>query len=188
MKLWDLASGRLVATPLEKASPVNAVAFSPDGSTLAILKEDGTVDLWDRAERKVRTLPFDDPEGQGSRDIFCLAYSPDGRRLAAGRLDRTIRVWEGLPGRATPSATLRHEEFVVALAFSPDGKHIAACDDDETIIVWDADTGREVGRIKSPTDSFTSLAFSPDGRSLAGGNRDASISIFTFEKAFRPAR
>jgi WD40 repeat protein len=124
----------------------------------------------------------------GDTVVPCVAYSPDGRRLAAGRKDSTIRLWEMRPGAAIPSCTLRHNEFVVALAFSPDVKYLAACDRDRTIIIWGADTGREAGRITSPTDWFTSLAFSPDGRSLAGGNRDASISIFALEKAFRPTR
>ena len=182
VKLWDLASGRLVAAPLTKSSPVNAVAFSPDGANLAIGKDDGTVDLWDLAASKVRSLPSADPKDYSSRGVLCLAYSPDGRRLAAGRRDDTIRSWEVAQGRETPSATMTHEHFVVALAFSPDGKYLAASDWNDTIILWGADTGREMGRFKSPTGWFTSLAFSPDGRSLAGGNRDATISVFAFEK------
>ena len=189
VKLWGLADGRLLATPLEKTGPVTAVAFSPDGGTLAIGKEDGTIDLWDRARGRIRTLPPDDLDERHSvHGVVCLSYSPDGRRLAVGRQDRTIRIRELGRGEAPPSGTLRRGEVVPPQAFSPDGKSIAACDRAGRIIVWSATTGQELGRLEGPTDGFSTLAFSPDGRSLAGGNRDTSISIFALEGAIRPTR
>lgn len=188
VKLWNLADGRLLATPRQKISPVNAVAFSPDGGSLAIAKEDDTIDLWDRESGRVRTIPWGDPQNPSTYGVLCLAYSPDGRRLAAGGRDSTIRIREVARVEAPPSAILKHGFYVAALAFSPDGKSLAACDWNQEIIVWDASTERERGRFESPTDWFNALAFSPDGRSLAAGNRDTSISIFAFEEAFRPTR
>jgi WD40 repeat protein len=188
VKLWDLIDGRLLATSRQKISPVNAVAFSPDGRTLAIGKEDDTIDLWDRASGQIRTIPWADPKNTGEHGVLCLSYSPDGRWLAAGGRNSSVRIWKATRSEDPPSATLKHGSNVAALAFSPDGNFLAACDWNREIIVWNANTGQELGRVESPTNWFNSLTFSPDGRSLAAGNRDTSISIFAFERAFRPTR
>ncbi|MEU3238379.1 hypothetical protein ABZ710_23775 [Streptomyces anthocyanicus] len=56
------------------------MAFSPDGSTLAVTAE-GRVLLWNLADRKPSAILADDETGFGA-DINELAFSPDGRFLA----------------------------------------------------------------------------------------------------------
>jgi WD40 repeat protein len=101
VKLWDIATGRLMATPLDSARPIKPeekgssavfgrfdyiaeppiVTFSPSGSTLAIGRADGSIDLWDIATRRARTLSSATKKDSfSSPDILCLSYSPDGRR------------------------------------------------------------------------------------------------------------
>src|SRR5439155_1297085 len=71
------------------AAPVSAVAFRPDGVSLASASFDGTVKVWDVAAGTVtRTL-------RGHRDkVLALAYSPDGRRLASAGLDGAVNLWD----------------------------------------------------------------------------------------------
>src|SRR5581483_4457106 len=47
VKLWDVAAGKELAALSEPGSMVFAVAFSPDGATLATGNYDGTAKLWD---------------------------------------------------------------------------------------------------------------------------------------------
>jgi WD40 repeat protein len=68
---------------------VSAVAYSPDGSTIATGSWDMTVKLWDAATGKERTT-FRWPIGR----VYCLAYAPDGLRLAAGGDEGKTVVWD----------------------------------------------------------------------------------------------
>ena len=70
-------------------SVVYALAFSPDGSTLASGSWDQTVRLWDVATGRERAS-FKWPIGR----VTALAYAPDGLRLAAGGDLGAVVVWD----------------------------------------------------------------------------------------------
>jgi hypothetical protein len=86
-----LGSPRVLAKALPRF--LRALAFSPDGRTVAIPGDGGTVRLLETASGKERGRFA----GHGG-EVWSLAFSPDGRRLASGSLDTTILVWD-LTGR-----------------------------------------------------------------------------------------
>jgi RNA polymerase sigma factor (sigma-70 family) len=85
-----------------------AWAFSPDGRTLAITGEGGTVRLLETASGQERARFT----GHGG-DVAALAFAPDGRRLASGSRDTTVLVWDvtgGLEdGRLRPASLSARE-------------------------------------------------------------------------------
>jgi hypothetical protein len=144
-----------------------AVAYSPDGRTLAYGAFDYTVRLCELASgRELHTL-----SGHKS-DVFDVAYSPNGRTLASASADQTVKIWDADTGTEL-RALLGHDDWVWSLEFSPGGRRIASVSKDQTIRLWDATTGQELLRFPGPAESkIFNLGFSPDGLTLACGSGD----------------
>jgi WD40 repeat protein len=97
---------------------VRALAFSPDGRTLALGTDSGAVKLLDVESRTMRLA------GTHVQAVLSLAFSPDGRTLASGSFDNTVRLWHAATGEEL-FALRGHREAVRALGFAPDGRTLA---------------------------------------------------------------
>ena len=129
--VWDVALGRPVATLRGSGGPVTAVAFGPDGRSLATAAAGGPngrpiVTLWHLASgRAIRTFEA------GPDPVEALAFSGDGRRLAAGGGDEQedpgwVTAWDAETGAVL--GTLDRVGLVMSLAFHPDGARLAVAD------------------------------------------------------------
>ena len=75
---------------------VDAVAFAPDGKTLATGSHDGTVKLWNVAvKEEVATLMGH------TAPVYSVAFSPDRNTLASAGGDGTVRLWRAASFAAT---------------------------------------------------------------------------------------
>ncbi|MGH3801085.1 MAG: WD40 repeat domain-containing protein, partial [Pseudonocardiaceae bacterium] len=72
---------------------VRAVAFAPDGHTLATTSADQTARLWDLTDRN-RPLQLGQPLAGHTDTVFGVAFTPDGRTLATASGDQTVILWE----------------------------------------------------------------------------------------------
>lgn len=185
------------ATELKAGGPILAIAFAPDGRTLAVACEG--VQVWDVAEAKrVSTIPahtvkvprramtskvvdgktartFEPVPGEfieRKATVTALAFAPDGKTIAVGESFGFETVGSNVAIREAATGreilSFRQEQAIVALALSPDGAILATATSAE-VRLSDAATGRERATRKfAPlTDRVRAVAFSPDGKTLA---------------------
>jgi WD40 repeat protein len=207
LELVDAATGEELAT---LAAPnqlqVEDMAFSPDGSQLAVITDQPGIRLWNlrsirgqlkaidldsalppyspqqKDDRKpLRLMPWDEREIQCLKGpmgrVHMAAFSPDAQVVASTSPDGKVRIWDVADGRLRQ--TLRgHKAVTDFVAFSPDGKALASTDIDRTTILWDAETWQQRVVLDDHTHPHVSTAlFSPDGKLLVTASSDRTIKV-----------
>jgi WD40 repeat protein len=172
--IWQPSSGTVLRTiniPDEGSS--GAIAFSPDGRTLATnsaIGDDsasggGNIQLWDvRSGTLLRVL-----SGHRSR-VLSVVFSTDGKKLATGSYDKIVRLWDVETGNLLRTLTA-HNYPVEQVAFSPDSTTLASASCDVSaeqallgeLILWDLVTNS----MKRTLPGRCAAAFSPDGQIIA---------------------
>jgi WD40 repeat protein len=167
-------SPELRATLRGDRQPVWAVAFAPDGYTLAAGSISDRVTIWEIATRKQRASLE-----RGLGESYGMAFSPDGKTLAVGDFKSSadqfsggISLWDLASGQCRAVLSRTPPRGVGRLAYSPNGKTIAAIEygkqprgqANRNVALWDSDA-RAV-KADLPDEDVTSLAFSPDGKIL----------------------
>ncbi|MGW6355701.1 TIR domain-containing protein [Streptomyces sp. NPDC055092] len=171
LRLWDVAARRPIGKPILGPRDVNAVAFSPDGKTLAS-SDRGSVYLWNLAayRRTGRALDV---------TATSVAFSPDGRTLATDTENDTVALWDVARHRRIGETPASHTAEITAVVFSPDGTTLATASRDNTVRLWNAATREQIGDpLTGHRSGVTSVAFSPDGRTLATGSMDRTVRLW----------
>ena len=73
-----------------RVDSASAAAFSPNGATLAVGDDNGSVQAWDAGG----LIPLGSPFRGDSSRVTRIAFSADGETLAAGGENGAIRVWQ----------------------------------------------------------------------------------------------
>ena len=164
--------------------PVNIVAFSPDGRTLASGGDFATVHTWDSDDGK----PISSYVGH-SGSIGQLAFVADDA-LVSGSADKTTILWNLSPnwqlerviGDINDPATL--VDRVASLDISPDGKLLVTGGGVPSrlgeVKIWNIADGQLVRALTEPhTDAVSGVAFSPDGDRIATCGADRYVKVFS---------
>ena len=179
IRLWSVATGQHLATLEEQIAwgvvtheghtgDVTAVAFSPDGATLASGGTDNKIRIWDVGTREHRAAFT----GHSER-VTVLTFAKNGSMLVSGSEDNTVQLWNTATG--SPLDTLDgHESDVVVVAFSPDGTTLASGDAWDIVRLWDGNTGQHLATLSLGDevygDPIRAVTFSLNGLTLVSGS------------------
>jgi WD40 repeat protein len=178
VRVWDRVTGATARAPKRHAGKVDAVAFSPDGTTLAVPR--GRVVTLERLYGDPRPPCRTLSAGDANKNLWALAISPDFRRLATRAGEATnlqkaeIRVWDLTAGG--PPKTWKTAQQIAYKA----GLHFLNADTlisgsaEGRLLAWDAATGAkrdwpaiQPGEHANPAIDTQSVGASPDGRYVA---------------------
>lgn len=177
VRVWDVATRRLLKTLRGHAGRVLACAFAPDGARVLSGSYDHLVKIWSIAGyEEVRV--FQGRLLAGHRDAVLGAdFSPDGRYLVSASRDRTARLWDTASGQEVRQFLEGHEFLVTRAAFFDNGKRLVTAAVDNTARVWDVATGTQLFALEA-TGSMAAMAVSPDGRFLLTGSDDKTAKLW----------
>ena len=173
---------------------VSEVAFSPDGTLLAIAETTRVSDSWsgvfqsgvrlvEVATGEVLTTLSGHTAVEMAVRVTSLAFSPDGKLLASGGSDTTVILWDVasrsilrrvLSGSAPASLGIRD------ITFSPDGTAMAVVDWSGFLSMWDPATGQELPGFEAfagASHNVYEVSFSPDGQTLAAASSDGQVVL-----------
>jgi WD40 repeat protein len=160
LKLWDVASGKLLGTFEGPAESLSTFTFSADGRLLASGGRHPEVKVWDVATRAARVTLKNE-----TFRTFHLAFSPDGKTLAGVGNTRCF-VWEVAGGKQLRSFEVANSQ---GGAFSADARLLALVNYQE-IELWDVAVGRERALLSEHRGGVRRVAFTADGKTLASAS------------------
>lgn len=153
---------------------ITALAFSPDGSSLAV-----------SAYREVLLIPVNGSSpakrlvGMSER-ILSLAFSGDGSMLvAAGGTPARfgeVQFWDPRSGKMLHSTSLTGDT-VFGASIAPDGSTVAVGCADNTVRLLDARTGKELHKIANHENWVLGTAFGKDGKRIVSVGRDRAAKL-----------
>ena len=190
----DVAAGKELRRLAVENSRFTALAFAPDGKTLAAGSSENTLRCWDVASGK----ELEPPSGH-RRPVLAALPVPDGKTLISAGRDSTIRFWDVASGKQTRQLAGKITPRELASYLDPDtAKKVRQFEKTPWVLAlaltakasgWraavpmarctsDAATGRELHRLRGHDREVRAVDFTPDSRTLVSGGEDGTLRLW----------
>jgi WD40 repeat protein len=164
VRLIETATGKKLQQFDGSTTGFSAVAFSPDGRSLAAREMIApVVEVFAVATGKRLSRMTPVPQKSDDDDALALPFtgaathllfSPDGGRVAASVTGNALAVWNVSTGRLQGQLYLPEALTVRSVAFAPDGRSLAIASGDDNLSLWEIATGKQRSFLgKKPKDT-----------------------------------
>ncbi len=168
--------GAKATQTIKAPGPVVALAFSPDGKTLATggmerqgSPEHGSIRFWDTGTGKETSTNLRHASG-----VLSLAYLPQTKLLASAGKDNVLRVWDPATGRQA-SDFKGHLGWVTSVAVASKGSRLFTASRDGTVKIWDT---AAPDKIAAHEGAATAVVFAPGDKAVISGGHDGTIKFW----------
>ena len=133
-------------------SKINAISFSPDGTHLAVVSEDGTLKILDFLTESLLDIYKSYYGG-----LLSVTWSPDGRYILTGGQDDLVSIWS-FADSALVARCPGHSSWVTDVKFDPwrcDERNyrFGSIGEDRKLLLWDFSVGM-LGKPKGVSDTL----------------------------------
>lgn len=170
--LWEVKTGKRVATVGDEYDSVLACDITPDHKLVALGGGGRKVRIYDTATaRCVTTIK------KHTDYILCCSFSPDGVLLASGDRNGGLYVWETSTGNEFYNLK-GHEKAVRAVSWRPDSNVVASASEDGTVRWWEIQGGTMIKNFPAHGGAgVLSIRYGADASLITGG-RDGKVRLF----------
>ena len=174
LAVYDATTGQQREWKESRSRPLQALCleFSPDGETLAVGFQDGSVRLFAADTGQA----LFEPEGHHGI-ITSLTVSSNGRQIASAGFDGSVCLWDVATSKLSRRIDA-HIETIYDLEFLQDGAVLATASRDQLVRLWDVKTGKKLHEMRKHLHPVLTLAAHPDGIHLASSGADRKILIW----------
>jgi eukaryotic-like serine/threonine-protein kinase len=174
IRVWNVATSEEVEKVVTAKESIWAVAYSPDGKTLACGGNDKALHIIDVATGVQRHLI----PNVAPRLLRALSFSPDSKQIATGGSGATL-LWDAATGEEIPLDERLPEEMCPTIL--PDGKGLVGWIFREgRVTICDLPSGHmRASWPAHPNTTIEGLAVSTDGRFLASIGGDGVARVWS---------
>ena len=175
VKVWEVATGKLLASSKAHGAGCRRVAFSPDGTMIATACEDGYLRLFTPELALSQSLNL-------GLNVTSVTFSPDSKRIAVGtgswRDNKTGRVtlYDSETGKRIKELE-KSDGYVFHLQFLKNGRHLLANNAGAGCSIWDVESGEMVETYRQEQDTRW-VEISADEQRIIATHKPGMVSIW----------
>ncbi len=180
VKIWDLATRRLIHTLDGQIGACTSLAFSPDGRFIAAgggaTHRRSSIKIWN-SRTGLEQWDLGGAHGH-QHGGGAVVFGFGGNLVVSAASDDVVKFWDMSSGNWLRDGRASDAGRSCHIAISPDGRRIASTGKDKDLKVLETTTGEVLFTLRGHTDTSRCLVISPDGKRLASAGQDRTVKIW----------